>query len=337
MLPAYSDHDPILLITEPTCLRHHRKTKIQCFEEKWVAHANCEEWIRTSWAQSQPVGSLMFCLFEKTKACRMDLVVWSRNTFGNTRDWLNSKQVEMEELMAVGFGENLDRIYEVQREINDLLHHEEVFWRQRSRSIWLPTGDKNTKYFHQRASQWRKKNTIEGMHDTNGVWCTNIREIANIVEAYYKGLFTTLTNLNMESVLASVDSVVIEEMARSLKHSYTEEVQVALFQMHPSKSPGPDDMSPFFFQKFWHIVGHDVTVVVLSLLHSGRYLQKMNYTHIVLIPKKKDPQYITEYCPISLGNIVSRIISKVLANRMKPILPNIKVLLCLVGLSQTTL
>ena len=55
----------------------------------------------------------------------------------------------------------------------------------------------------------------------------------------------------MEDVLTSMDSVVSEEMARSLTCSYTEEeVRAALFQMHPSKSPGPDGMSPFFFQKF---------------------------------------------------------------------------------------
>ena len=53
------------------------------------------------------------CLFEKIKICSMDLVAGSRNTFGNTQDRLNSKHVEMEELMVVGFGENLDRIYEV--------------------------------------------------------------------------------------------------------------------------------------------------------------------------------------------------------------------------------
>ncbi|KAK9989376.1 hypothetical protein SO802_029615 [Lithocarpus litseifolius] len=277
---AYSNHDPILLATEPPKIRHHRKTKIHRFEEK--------------------------------------------ATFGNTRDRLNAKQGELEELRAAGFGENLDRINEVRREINDLLHHEEVFWRQRSRSIWLPAGDKNTKYFHQRASQRRRKNTIEGLHDSNGVWCTNTGEIATIAEAYYKELFTASADLNMEGVLASMERVVTEEMARNLTQSYTEEeIRVALFQMHPSKSPGPDGMPPFFFQKFWHIVGHDVTAAVLSVLHSGRYLRKMNYTHIVLIPKKKNPEYITEYCPISLGNVVSRIISKVLANRVKPILPNV--------------
>ena len=93
--------------------------------------------------------------------------------------------------------------------------------------------------------------------------------------------------------------------------------------MHPSKSPRPDGMSPFFFQKFWHIIGPDVTKVVLSVLHSGKYLRKMNFTHIVLIPKKNDPQNIMEFRPISLGNVVSYIVSKVLANRVKSILPNI--------------
>ena len=70
---AYSDHNPILLTTEPTGVHHHRKPKLHQFEEKWVAHPECEDQIRTSWTQSQPTGSPMFCLFEKIKRCRMTL------------------------------------------------------------------------------------------------------------------------------------------------------------------------------------------------------------------------------------------------------------------------
>ena len=124
--------------------------------------------------------------------------------------------------------------------------------------------------------------------------------------------------------MEAVDWRVTKEMAQSLTQGYLEEeVKTAPFQIHPSKALGPDGMSHFFFQNFWHIVGHDVTVAVLSVLHPGRYLRKMNYAHIVLIPKKNQLEYITEYRPISLGNVVSRIISKVLANWIKPILPNV--------------
>ena len=73
-----------------------------------------------------------------------------------------------------------------------------------------------------------------------------------------------------------------------LLQPYTpDEIRSALFQMHPLKSPGPDGMSLFFFQKYWNIVGPDVIEAVLSVLHSSHYLRKMNFTHIVLIPKKK--------------------------------------------------
>ena len=90
-----------------------------------------------------------------------------------------------------------------------------------------------------------------------------------------------------------MDRLVTLGMNATLLQRYTlEEVKTALFQMHPSKSTGPDGMTPFFFQKYWHFVGHDVTVVVLSVLNSGHMLRKMNHTHIVLIPKKNDPKHI---------------------------------------------
>ena len=72
---------------------------------------------------------------------------WSRQ-LGNSKTKLEEKKLELEHLTAMNNANNLDVIQKVKDEINDLLLQEELFWRQRSRSIWLPVGDKNTKYFH---------------------------------------------------------------------------------------------------------------------------------------------------------------------------------------------
>ena len=73
------------------------------------------------------MGSSMFCLLEKIKHCRLDLINWSRATFGNTCTRLDQKQYELAELTNGGYALNLDRIIDLKRDINELLHHEEVF------------------------------------------------------------------------------------------------------------------------------------------------------------------------------------------------------------------
>ena len=113
--------------------------------------------------------------------------------------------------------------------------------------------------------------------------------MAKMVEAYYRGLFTNSNLTLISEVLNKVERVVIDGMRQSLLLPYLEdEVRVALFQMHLSKSLDPDRMSLYFFQKFWHIVGPDATSVVIFVLHSGRCLHKMNYTHNRAHTKVKD-------------------------------------------------
>ena len=85
-----------------------------------------------------------------------------------------------------------------------------------------------------------------------------------------------------------MDRVVTPDMNHTLLQPYTaEEVKWALFQMHPSKSPGSDGMSPFFFQKYWHIIGRDVTTVVLSVLQSGHFFAKNELDPYCTYPQKK--------------------------------------------------
>lgn len=101
------------------------------------------------------------------------------------------------------------------------------------------------------------------------------------------------------------------------------EVKMALFQMAPNKVPGPDEFSALFYQKCWHTVGHVVTQKILSMLNEGSMEEGINNTTIVLIPKVKYPSRLEEFRPISLFNVFGKIVSKILANRLKDILPKI--------------
>ena len=87
--------------------------------------------------------------------------------------------------------------------------------------------------------------------------------------------------------------------------------------MAPLIAPGPDGMSPIFYKSFWHIVGGDVTSVVLNALNSSVVLESLNSTFITLIPKVKHPRRVADFRPISLCNVVYKLISKVLVNRLK--------------------
>ena len=110
----------------------------------------------------------------------------------------------------------------------------------------------------------------------------------------------------------------------SLLEEFTDdEVKTALFQMHPTKAPGPDGMNPLFFQYYWHIVGSDVSRAVIDYLNSRTMLSSTNLTHITLVPKRKNPNSMSHFRPISLCNVVFKIISKVLSNKMKKIMGTI--------------
>jgi hypothetical protein len=93
--------------------------------------------------------------------------------------------------------------------------------------------------------------------------------------------------------------------------------------MHPLKSPGPDGMSPIFFQKFWHIIKKDVITFVLNFLNKGEMNTRVNFTHIVLLSNVQQPELVTQFRPISLCNVAYRLASKVMANRVRPMMDQI--------------
>ena len=114
-------------------------------------------------------------------------------------------------------------------------------------------------------------------------------------------------------------------MNEALTHEFlANEVQQALKQMAFLIALGSNGMSPIFYKSFQHIVDDDVTTTVLNALNSDNVHDSLNSTFISLVPKIKNPKKVLNFRPISLCNVVYKLIAKVLINRLKLILPHIE-------------
>ena len=291
------------------------------FDHTWIREEGCEDVIAEAW-QSDCVGTSMFRLVHKIKQCRLQLIRWSQSQVRVTPRLIEKKKCHLQALEKQRPDVyNAREVNSVRRELCGLMKQEETCWRQRSRVAWLHGGDNNSKYFHECASQRKRTNTIHGLRDSNQIWQTEPRVMESIAVEYFQSLFVFSNPTHIDQVTQLVDEVVTQDMNMKLLHPFTtEEVKAALFQMHPSKAPGSDGMTALFFQQYWHIVGLHIIDAVLDCLNSARMLGCLNFTNILLIPKVKAPRSMAQFRPISLCNVIYKLISKVLVNRMKYLL-----------------
>ncbi|KAL5798171.1 hypothetical protein ACOSQ2_002991 [Xanthoceras sorbifolium] len=98
------------------------------------------------------------------------------------------------------------------------------------------------------------------------------------------------------------------------------EIYTALKHMHPSKAPGLDGMPALFYQKHWDIIGNEVIDACLEYLNDNKDLSHLNSTAIVLIPKIHAANRMTDFRPISLCNVLYKLIAKALTNRLRLVL-----------------
>lgn len=98
------------------------------------------------------------------------------------------------------------------------------------------------------------------------------------------------------------------------------EVKDTLWAMHLLKAPGPDGMPGIFFTFYCSIVGPQVVRFVQDYFQNGVLLKAMNFTNLVLIPKSAGAATFANFRPISLCNVTYKIISKLLANRLRTVL-----------------
>ena len=315
-----SDHSPLSL----HLVQKKKQKKIKKtfrFELMWLKDSRCEDIVKATWEvrlQSGTEGVLKSCL----EQCRHDLDAWNKEEFGHVRRKVAELQNKLEWLELQPTSSDMTMaIRSIRANLNCWLEKEDKMWRQRSRLNWFQEGDRNTSFFHAEASAGYQKNYIEGLVDDHGRWQDDESKLGDIAMAYLDKLFTSSKPDDFTEILNAIQPKVTTTMNEELTRAFTaQEIRVALKQMYPIKAPSLDGMPPIFFQHFWSTCDKVVTTTVLDFRNHVISPPNFNETHIVLIPKIKEPKQVSDYRPITLCNVVSKLASKAIANRLKKFL-----------------
>ncbi|XP_030958925.1 uncharacterized protein LOC115980855 [Quercus lobata] len=168
-----------------------RKNRPWHFEQVWLEDKGCHEIVHSAW-RSDYGTSPMDKVVGKIRKCQSSLKWWRKKSFGNVTHQLieKKKMLKQAETVAVQGG-NVEIVHQLKYEIQRLLLVEEKLWQQRSKSHWIKSGDKNTSFFHNRASQRYRRNTIHGLLNARGEMCCGDEKVAELMVEYYTNLFTS--------------------------------------------------------------------------------------------------------------------------------------------------
>ncbi|CAA7057784.1 unnamed protein product [Microthlaspi erraticum] len=311
-----SDHRPILATLDSKIMRRWKQFR---FDKRWIGLEGLLESIQRGWSTTR--GEVDLSLVDRIQNCRHEISVWRKDKQPYGKQKIEELQRALEEVQNDD-NSTQDELVDITNKLKEAYRDEEEYWKQKSRNMWLKDGDLNTKFFHASTKQRRAVNRIAGLHNDVNVWVAGEKEVEDVAVSYFDKLFTSSLLGDFTGVLEHMPHrITTQENEALVRHATESEVHDALFMMHSEKAPGPDSMTALFFQRSLHTIKNDVFKMVNNFLTAGTFDERLNMTHICLIPKTGRPSRMTELRPISLCNVGYKIISKVLCQKLKVLLP----------------
>ncbi|GKV22579.1 hypothetical protein SLEP1_g32439 [Rubroshorea leprosula] len=265
------------------------------FFDSWLDQSGCKEVIVSVWSDSDVKGWNGFKLKEKLKRTKKALKEWS----GKTNREMEGRIKEAELLIA-----SIDKKGE-QHQLSDI----DIELRRNS---FIELSIKG---------RWCR-NEINSIR-INGEQYTGVEVIKREVAKYFQELFTE-ENWRRPKL----DGICFRQITKTDNELLTtifseQEIKEAIWNCDPSKSPRPDGFNFRFIMTMWEVVKDDIINFVREFHQHGKMVRGSNASFIVLIPKTENPQAIEEFRPISLIGVTYKIMAKLLANRLRKVLPKV--------------
>ncbi|GKV51294.1 hypothetical protein SLEP1_g57962 [Rubroshorea leprosula] len=207
-------------------------------------------------------------------------------------------------------------------ELWDGLRKKESLWRQKSRALWIRSGDANTRFFHRFASCRRSRNAMHGLWKDDS-WVKDPTQVKNIVSNHFKKQFSEVKWKRPLLEVVDFKRISKEDNLRLEAKFLIDEVRKAVVDCNSDKVLRPNGFNFKFINFAWHMLEEDIMQFVKDF-HTNRGLVRgLNSSFIVLIPKTENPIDLKDFRPISLIGSLYKIMAKLLANRLKGVMDNI--------------
>ncbi|XP_074323146.1 uncharacterized protein LOC141660083 [Apium graveolens] len=173
-----SDHDPIILEHVNVNVTYSRKQFRFKFENTWINEPNFKKEVAEYWKSIPPMHML-----PKLLSVSSFMEKWGRIFF-------TSLEIKVDD-------DGIKQYFAEKSKLDEILYHEELYWRQRAKAFWLTEGDTNSKFFHSAATKRKKLNTINHLVDEEETRVDNQDVMAQMAVDYFQNIFAGDTNVEM--------------------------------------------------------------------------------------------------------------------------------------------
>ncbi|XP_028549034.1 uncharacterized protein LOC114579204 [Dendrobium catenatum] len=208
--------------------------------------------------------------------------------------------------------------------INNRLAHSQAAlssWiTQRAKVKWITQGEDDLKFLYSKINVTKNYNKIKAISNDQGTYSTQA-DIAKVFINHFKTLFNSpAPNQLGRDILAG--NLIPAHITSSLLAPVTmEEIKNIVFTGNSNTAPGPDGYTFDFYKSTWSVIQLQLFRAVTSFFNTGYMPNQVKATVIALVPKKPHANNVKNYRPIALCNVLYKIIAKIIANRMKLVMP----------------
>lgn len=328
-IPDISDHAGVVSHTKSI---HKRKKRAPTFNKGLLQHTESKASLLATWREvmTSDLPTWNHKIVAATQAIRTkseELTKQRKQHWKETYlSQFNSIIAAEEELQRNwGSREAREKLSDAQAVLHEVRQQKNLFQETATLSKWTRVGDRCTKEFFEFHEDPRQPISITQLQDGERLLTTQAELEAHIL-AFYEQLYKR--DDQVETVeearadcLQFLSSPVTEEHNQELLRPLTmEEVTEAVKQLPVGKAPGTDTIPAEFYQELWNDIEGEIFCFVEESISEASIAAELNISKIALLPKSDDRSKVQNFRPISLLNTPYKIVAKILANRMKPLL-----------------